>query len=158
MSVEGAAANKDKERRNAGIKRLTRQVYRRRRARYNQAVNRRTLLLSFVSAGAILVAEDKADWKISVEPKGALKAQAPVPVQVSIKDAKGAPVSGATVEMVLTMVEMDHGETKVPAKQVKPGVYEGKPSFMMDGKWNIEVRAKKGSASSTMKQQVSVAE
>lgn len=99
-----------------------------------------------------------ADWKISLDPKGTLKAQTPVPVQVSIKDGKGAPVSGANVEMVLTMVEMDHGETKVPAKQVKAGVYEGKPNFMMDGKWNIEVRAKKGAASATMKQQVSVAE
>lgn len=110
---------------------------------------------------AIVLAQSGAgsgDWKISLESKGTLKAQTPVPVQVNIKDAKGAPVSGATVEMVLTMVEMDHGETKVPAKQVRPGVYEGKPNFMMDGKWNIEVRAKRGTASATTKQQVSVAE
>jgi nitrogen fixation protein FixH len=124
-------------------------------------VKRRALFGVFVSAAlaALVMAQGGgADWKISLEPKGTLKAQTPVPVQVTIKDAKGAPVSGATVEMVLTMVEMDHGETKVPAKQVKAGVYEGKPNFMMDGKWNIEVRAKKGDVSATVKQQVSVAE
>ena len=99
-----------------------------------------------------------ADWKIAIEPKGALSATKPVPVHVTIKDAKGAAVPGAQVELILTMVDMDHGETKVPATQVKPGVYEAKPKFMMDGKWNIEVRAKKGSTAGGSKQQFEVAE
>jgi nitrogen fixation protein FixH len=117
------------------------------------------LRLTFLAAlaGTLLLGQD-AGWKMALEPKGELSAAKPVPVHVTIKDAKGAAVAGAQVELVLTMVDMDHGETKVAAKQVKPGVYESKPKFMMDGKWNIEVRAKKGAASSTMKQEVEVDE
>jgi nitrogen fixation protein FixH len=109
-------------------------------------------------AAALAFAQDASGWKISMEPKGELKASRQVPVQVTVKDEKGAPVSGADVELVLTMVDMDHGETKVPARQIKAGVYESKPKFLMDGKWNVEVRAKKGSASGSMKQQVEVGE
>ena len=97
-----------------------------------------------------------ADWKISLKPRADLKADAPVPVEVTVKDAKGAPVDGAQVQLVLTMVEMDHGASKFDATQVRPGVYEAKPKFMMGGKWNIEMRAKKGSDSATAKQQVEV--
>ena len=106
----------------------------------------------------MMLAQSTGDWKITLSPKSDWKADKPVPVEVLVKDAKGGPVADADVQLVLTMVDMDHGETKVPAKQSKPGVYEAKAKFMMDGKWNIEVRAKKGSASSTMKQQVNVAE
>ncbi len=81
-----------------------------------------------------------------------------MPVNVTIDDAAGKPVSGADVEVVLTMVDMDHGETKFAAAQLKPGVYQAKPKFMMEGKWNIEVRARKGTASATTKQQVDVEE
>ncbi len=97
-----------------------------------------------------------ADWKISVTPKGDLTAGPAVPVEVTVKDAAGSPVEGADVQLVITMVEMDHGETKVTARQSKAGVYEAKPKFMMEGKWNIEVRAKKGGQSASTKQQVDV--
>jgi nitrogen fixation protein FixH len=117
----------------------------------------RGLFLSMMLGATLLLAQDSG-WKIALEPQGDLSAAKPVPVHVNIKDAKGAAVSGAHVELVLTMVDMDHGETKVAAKQVKPGVYEARPKFMMEGKWNVEVRAKKGSAESTIKQQVEVDE
>lgn len=115
------------------------------------------LSLAVSMAGLLLFAQG-AGWKIDVEPQGELSAAKAVPVHVNIKDAKGAAVSGAQVELVLTMVDMDHGETKVTAKQLKPGVYEARPKFMMDGKWNIEVRAKKGSVAGSVKKQVEVDE
>lgn len=117
------------------------------------------LFLMFLAAVVPVTADSQADWKIALrQPKGGLKTESSGPVEVTITDAKNAPVADAQAELVLTMVEMDHGETKVPARQLKSGVYEAKPKFMMDGKWNIEVRAKKGSASATMKQQVQVGE
>jgi nitrogen fixation protein FixH len=49
------------------------------------------------------------------------------------------------------MVEMDHGEFKESAKQVKPGIYEAKQKFIMVGAWQIEVKAKKGANSASQK-------
>jgi nitrogen fixation protein FixH len=97
--------------------------------------------LSAVAADAI--------WKISMEPVGKVKANTPAPLSIQVKDEKNKPVSGAEVEIVLTMVEMDHGEFKTPAKMTKPGVYEGSPNFFMVGKWNVTIKAKKGDATST---------
>ena len=71
----------------------------------------------------------------------------PAQVHVKLVDAKGKPVAGAEVELVLTMVEMDHGEFKTPAQAARAGGYDAKPTFFMVGKWMVEVRAKKGSKS-----------
>ena len=90
-----------------------------------------------------------ANWKISMEPVGKVKANMPAPISVQVKDENNLPVSGAEVEIVLTMVEMDHGEFKTPAKMTKPGVYEGSPNFFMVGKWNVTIKAKKGEAART---------
>ena len=84
-----------------------------------------------------------------MEPVGNVRANYPAPVNVKVLDKKNKPVSGADVELVLTMVEMDHGEFKTPAKMTKPGIYEGSPTFFMVGKWNVTVKAKKGGASQT---------
>ncbi len=98
-----------------------------------------------------------ADWKITYSAKGA-KANFDAPLTIMVKDAKGAPVSGAEVEAVLTMVEMDHGEFKYAAKQTKPGTYQAMAKFIMVGKWQLEVRAKKGADSATQKFQFEIAE
>jgi hypothetical protein len=124
---------------------------------YNQSVMYR-ILFAVLATFAILAAQTNSAFKISLEPQGELKAQKPVPIHVMVKDANGAAVAGADVELVLTMVEMDHGESKFPARQIKAGVYEAKPKFMMDGKWNIETRVKKGSTTASAKQQVDVGE
>jgi hypothetical protein len=97
-----------------------------------------------------------ADWKIAIKPTGALKSDADVPIEVRVSDAKGAAVAGAEVELVLTMVDMDHGEFKHPAKQSQPGVYTGNVKFIMSGGWNVEARVKKGSDSAKAKQKVDV--
>jgi nitrogen fixation protein FixH len=85
-----------------------------------------------------------ADWQIAhLVPKTA-KANFDTALTITVKDGKGAPVAGAEVEAILTMVDMDHGEFKSVAKQVKPGVYQAKTKFIMVGAWQIEVKAKKG--------------
>jgi nitrogen fixation protein FixH len=110
------------------------------------------LSLGALSFGAItLMAQSKPNWKIAYEVPKTAKANYDTPLTVKITDAKGKPVGGATVETVLTMVEMDHGEFKEPAKEVKPGVYEAKQKFIMVGAWQIEVRAKKGAESASQK-------
>lgn len=100
-------------------------------------------------AGAVCAADAK--WRMSVKPLGKLSAASEVPLQVHVTDAKGAPVESAQVELVLTMVDMDHGEFKHPAKQSKPGVYDTKARFIMSGAWSIEIRAKKGPDTATQK-------
>ena len=83
------------------------------------------------------------DWKIELQLPKLLKPATDTLCRVKLADAKGAPVEGAQVELVLTMVDMDHGETKVAAKPVKAGLHEGKVRFLMSGEWNIEVRVRK---------------
>ncbi len=114
------------------------------------------LLLTLMFAA--LASADSGVWTIQLEPKAPLKAGPAVPIGVTVKDASGAPVTGATVQIVLTMVDMDHGETKVSTRESAAGSYEGRAKFMMEGKWNIEVRAKKGGQSSSVKKQVEVGE
>jgi nitrogen fixation protein FixH len=99
--------------------------------------------------GLSCVAGDQPDWKISVEPVGKVRSNYPAQVNIVLQNAKGSPVSEAEVEVVLTMVDMDHGESKTPAKMTKPGVYETKLTFFMVGKWNIAVHARKGAQAKT---------
>jgi len=99
------------------------------------------LALLLLSAACVFA----ADWKIDYKVDKDAKANFDTPLTIAIMDAKGAPVAGANVEAVLTMVYMDHGEFKYPAKQVKPGIYQANSKFIMVGAWQIEVRAKKGS-------------
>ena len=98
------------------------------------------------------------DWTITAEPPARVKADADTAMKIKVVDGKGKPVTGATVEMVVTMIDMDHGETKTPAKMTSPGVYEGKTSFMMAGGWNLEVRVKKGNQSKAQKIRIDVKE
>jgi nitrogen fixation protein FixH len=111
----------------------------------------RIFLLSLVVCALGLFGQDKSAWKIQYELPKQVKANYDTPLTVKIVDAKGQPVACAEVETILTMVEMDHGEFKEAAKQVKPGVYESKQKFIMVGAWQIEVKAKKGANSASQK-------
>ena len=115
------------------------------------------MLALLVSAG-VLCAAAASDWKITAEPPAKLLANFDMTMKIKVNDGKGKPVSGATVEMVLTMVDMDHGEHKSPAKMTSPGVYEGKANFFMVGGWNLEVRVKKGKLAKTQKIRIDVKE
>lgn len=110
---------------------------------------RRNLVL--LAAVAAIALAQPAGWKIAFQPPAKAKANTDTPLQVKITDAKGAPLEGAEVETILTMVDMDHGEFKHAARAIKPGVYEAKAKFIMSGSWQIEVRAKKGGQSASQK-------
>jgi len=60
--------------------------------------------------------QDKSALKITIEPKAAMKADVEVPFEVTVRDDKGAVVDGAKVEVIATMVEMDHGEVRRPGR------------------------------------------
>ena len=108
-------------------------------------------MLSLTAFTLVLVGQDKSAWKIQYELPKQVKANYDTPLTVKITGADGKPIAGAEVETILTMVEMDHGEFKESAKQVKPGIYEAKQKFIMVGAWQIEVRAKKGANSASQK-------
>jgi nitrogen fixation protein FixH len=99
-----------------------------------------------------------ADWQISYRVPKAAKANFETTMEIEIKDAKGQPLAGASVESVLTMVEMDHGEHKHPAREVKPGIYQARVNFFMVGAWQIEVRAKKGKDTAARKFRYEIAD
>ncbi len=87
-------------------------------------------------------------WTISLTPPSDIKANFDAPSRVTVKDEAGAPVKGAEVEMVVTMVDMDHGAFKHAAREISPGTYEAPATkFYMVGTWNLKVTARKGSES-----------
>jgi nitrogen fixation protein FixH len=116
------------------------------------------LLLALLVSTGVMCAEAAPDWKITAEPPAKLRANFDMTMKIKVEDGKGKPVSGATVEMVLTMVDMDHGEHKTPAKMIAPGIYEGKANFFMVGGWNLEVRVKKGKLEKAQKIRIDVKE
>lgn len=111
----------------------------------------RKFLLSLVVCALAVFGQAKSNWKIEYELPKQVKANYDTPLTVKISTPDGKPVAGAEVETILTMVEMDHGEFKEAAKQVKPGVYEANQKFIMVGAWQIEVKAKKGANSASQK-------
>jgi hypothetical protein len=126
-------------------------------------VKRRLLLRYAIAVAALtrampLGAQTSPDWKISAEPQKKIVANYDTPMKISVTDANGKPVSDATVELVVTMIDMDHGEHKWPARMIAPGVYEGKANFFMVGPWNLDVRVKKGSQSKSQKTRIDVKE
>ncbi len=111
----------------------------------------RTLALFFLLTVCVFDAYGAADWKIDYKAAKNAEANEDTPITITIRDEKNKPLSGAEVEAVLTMVEMDHGEFKYSAKQIKPGTYEATVKYVMGGAWQLEVRARKGSDSITKK-------
>lgn len=118
----------------------------------------RKYLLALFCAATLLLAQNaptkgasKASWKIQYELPAKVQANFVTPLTVKVSDSKGKPVEGAEVVTILTMVDMDHGEFKEPAKAEKPGVYKANQKFVMVGDWQIEVQVKKGAQTSSQK-------
>jgi nitrogen fixation protein FixH len=109
-----------------------------------RAIGAIALAAAFLVAVAGAAAAASPDWKIAVEQAPKIRSNYPTDVRVRITDSKGKPVTGATVELVITMIDMDHGEHKSKATMSAPGVYDGKTTFFMVGAWWLEVRAKRG--------------
>lgn len=97
-----------------------------------------------------------APWKIAVEPNPNIIGNYPATMRIRISDAKGQPVTGAAVEFHVTMIDMDHGDQKVSASMVAPGVYEGKVTYYMIGAWTLEVRAKRGNEAMSHKERMDI--
>ena len=101
------------------------------------------MMLSLGSLNCSL-AQSTPDWTISIEPAKKIRANYPAPMRINLSDVSGQPVTAASVEFVLNMIDMDHGEHKTPAVMVAPGVYEGTVKFFMVGAWSFDVRVTKG--------------
>jgi hypothetical protein len=103
------------------------------------------ILLCLVTGSAL--SQPAPDWKVAAEPGKKLVANYETPMKVQVTGANGKPLTGAAVELVGTMIGMDHGEHKWPATMTAPGIYEGKVNFFMIGPWNLEVRVRKNNQS-----------
>lgn len=59
---------------------------------------------------------------------------------LTVKDASGKPVTGATITVQTQSLEMNHGISSYTAKMTKPGVYVASDvSLGMSGKWQANV-------------------
>ncbi len=67
--------------------------------------------------------------------------------KVTVAEATGQPVSGATVTADLKMQIMDMGKNEITLADKGSGNYEGKGQFSMAGPWNVIVTAKQGGKS-----------
>ncbi|MBM3726463.1 MAG: hypothetical protein FJW40_13675 [Acidobacteria bacterium] len=107
---------------------------------------RMRFLTVFLMAGLAPVLAQGPKWTVSYKLPAKIKTDVAVPIVVTVVDEKKKPVAGATVETVLTMTEMDHGEFKAGSKETGPGVYQSMNKFLMSGGWQIEVRVAKGAS------------
>lgn len=60
---------------------------------------------------------------------------------VSITEPDGSPVTGAELEMVVDMKNMNHPLPAIALSETSPGVYEGRFVPVMAGKWIAELKA-----------------
>ena len=67
----------------------------------------------------------------------------PAKFNITITDQDGKPVTGADVNITLTMKTMDMGEEKVKLADKGNGDYQGEGKVTMSGDWNAAVTAKK---------------
>lgn len=67
----------------------------------------------------------------------------PATFRVSVTDAAGQAVAGATVQADLKMQSMDMGKNVVQLADKGNGIYEGKGEFSMAGPWNVIVSVSK---------------
>lgn len=72
-------------------------------------------------------------------PPGAVKV-GKNPLEFTILDAAGKPMTGAKVTTAVAMTSMDMGTTHPPAKEDKAGHYTTEAEFSMKGPWRVTVR------------------
>ena len=73
----------------------------------------------------------------------------PTTFTVRASDAKGRPVSGATVSVRLDMPAMPMGDNGIGLKPGVVGAYTGTGRFTMAGDWRVTVTAAQGGRSAT---------
>jgi hypothetical protein len=65
---------------------------------------------------------------------------------LTLRDANGDPVSGASVMFDLTMPAMEMPENRPQPTEAEPGIYRADVTFTMAGEWQIDVEVVDGEA------------
>lgn len=90
-------------------------------------------------AAATATEKKSGDLTLSLETSPAKAKLGDNVIRLKIRDAKGAPVLDATVNMTSAMTMPGMAVGKATAKHVKEGVYEATVTFAMAGAWEIGV-------------------
>lgn len=90
-------------------------------------------------AAAPITEKKSGDLTLSLETSPAKAKLGENVIRLKIRDAKGAPVLDATVNMTSTMAMPGMAAGKATAKHVKDGLYEATVNFAMAGTWEIGV-------------------
>jgi len=69
------------------------------------------------------------------------KARQKTAITVTVFGTDGKPLTGATVDAVVTMIDMDMGTLRPALKELGEGKYGGTVTFSMPGSWQLTVRA-----------------
>jgi hypothetical protein len=102
----------------------------------------KTLALILCAAASLLSQTREGDFDIRFEPTAKLQTQAPIPYQITVRDALGKPVVQARV--TLQIETTDHRDVKVyKAPEIDRGVYMAKPMFPHSGQWNVYVEVRR---------------
>ena len=92
-----------------------------------------------VPAAATATEKKSGDLTLSLETQPAKPKLGENIIRLKIRDAKGAAVQDATVNLTSTMAMPGMAAGKAAAKHLKDGVYEAKVSLAMAGVWEIGV-------------------
>ena len=92
-----------------------------------------------VPAAATATEKKSGDLTLSLETQPAKPKLGENIIRLKIRDAKGAAVQDATVNLTSTMAMPGMAAGKAAAKHLKDGVYEAKVSLAMAGAWEIGV-------------------
>jgi membrane fusion protein, copper/silver efflux system len=90
-------------------------------------------------AAATATEKKSGDLTLSLETQPAKPKVGENVIRLKIRDAKGAPVPDATVNMTSAMTMPGMAPGKATAKHIKDGVYEATISLAMAGAWEIGV-------------------
>jgi Cu(I)/Ag(I) efflux system membrane fusion protein len=90
-------------------------------------------------AAATVTEKKSGDLTLSLETQSAKPKPGENVIRLKIRDAKGAPVLDATVNMTSAMTMPGMAAGKATAKHIKDGVYEATVNFAMAGTWEIVV-------------------
>ena len=90
-------------------------------------------------AAAAVTEKKSGDLTLSLETQPAKPKLGENIIRLKIRDAKGAAVQDATVNLTSTMAMPGMAAGKAAAKHLKDGVYEAKVSLAMAGAWEIGV-------------------
>lgn len=68
-----------------------------------------------------------------------------------VTDAKGQPITDATVSFDINMTNMNHGKNVVTASSLGDGNYSGTVHFLMAGPWRVIVGVKRAGQTDTVR-------